>query len=109
MRQYTDDELSLRQMTHGANPYHAPEGYFDALPDKLMRRLKARQRRRWAIRWAVAAVMAGCMATAGLTLLTRGVQDEQRTELAHTQYIDDALDYSMIDNVEIAYYLTEAE
>lgn len=109
MRQYTDEELTLKRLTHGANPYRTPEGYFDALPGQVMHRLKARQRRRLMTRWAVAAVMAGCVATAGFTLLTRGTQDEQRIELARTQYIDDALDYSMIDNTEIAYYLTEAE
>lgn len=109
MREYTDEEVTLRQLTRAANPYRAPQGYFDALPGRVMQKVKARQRRRMAMRWAVAAVLAGCVATAGLTLLDRGTRDGQHSELAHTQYIDDALDYSMIDNAEIAYYLTEAE
>ena len=109
MREYTDEEKTLMQLTQGRTPYRAPKGYFDALPGKVMRQVKARRQRRMAIRWAVAAVLTGCVATAGLMLAGKGSREVQRTELAHAQYIDEALDYSMIDNTEIAYYLTEAE
>lgn len=109
MRQHTDEEIMLRQLTNAANPYCAPEGYFNEFPGKVMQQVKARQRRKLATRWTVAAVMAGCVATAGFTLLGMGMRNERQAELAHDKYIDDALDYSMIDNAEIAYYLTEAK
>ncbi|MGN0233360.1 MAG: hypothetical protein ACI4B5_02930 [Bacteroidaceae bacterium] len=109
MKQYTDEEVILRQLTKGSNPFHTPQGYFDKLPGQVMKKIKARQKRRFAIRWAVAAVMTGCIATAGLLMLDRDIQETAYPELAHAQYIEDALDYSMIDNAEIAYYLTEAE
>lgn len=109
MRQLTDDEKTLMRLTKASNPYRAPQGYFDALPGRVMHKVKARQHRRLAIRWAVAAVLTGCVATAGLMLANRESHSAQHSELAHAQYIDDALDYSMIDNTEIAYYLTEAE
>lgn len=109
MRQYTDEESILNRLTKGRNPYRAPKGYFDALPGRVMRKAKEQQRKRFVIRWAVAAVMAGCIVTAGFTMLGRGSREARHTELAYAQYIDDALDYSMIDNSEIAYYLTEAE
>ncbi len=109
MRQFTDDEKLLMQLTKAHNPYRAPKGYFDKLPERVMQKVKARQRRRMTIRWTIAAMLAGCVVTAGFSLFDKNMQDKQRTELAHTQYIEDALDYSMIDNAEIAYYLTEAE
>lgn len=109
MKQYTDEEVLLRQLTKGSNPYRAPEGYFDKLPGQVMQKVKARQKRRLTLRWAVAAIMTGCIATAGLLTINRDIQETTYPELTHAQYIDDVLDYSMIDNAEIAYYLTEAE
>ena len=109
MKQYTDEEVILRQLTKGSNPYRTPKGYFDKLAVQVMQKDKARQKRRLTLRWAVAAIMTGCIATAGLLTLNRDIQETSYPELAHAQYIDDVLDYSMIDNAEIEYYLTEAE
>lgn len=109
MRQYTDEESILNQLTKGHNPYRAPKGYFDALPGRVMRKAKGQQRRRLVIRWAVAAIMTGCVITAGFAMLGHSSRESKRTDVAYAQYINDALDYSMIDNSEIAYYLTEAE
>ena len=109
MKQYDEEEMILRQLTKGSNPYQAPQGYFDKLPGMVMQKVKTRHRRRTAVRWAVAAVMTGCIATAGFLLHQQDLQEASYPELAHAQYIDDALDYSMIGNTEIEYYLTEAE
>ena len=109
MKQYDEEELILRQLTMGRNPYQAPQGYIDTLPGMVMQKVKTRHKRRTAMRWAVAAVMTGCIATAGFLLHQQDLQEASYPELAHTQYIDDALDYSMIGNIEIEYYLTEAE
>lgn len=109
MRQYTDEESILNRLTKGHNPYRAPKGYFDALPGRVMRKAKGQQRRRLIIRWAVAAIMTGCVITAGFAMLGHSSRESKRTDVAYAQYINDALDYTMIDNSEIAYYLTEAE
>ena len=109
MKQYDEEEMILRQLTKGSNPYQAPLGYFDKLPGQVMQKVKTRHRRRTTLRWAVAAVMTGCIATAGFLLHQQDLQEAPYPELAHAQYIDDALDYSMIGNTEIEYYLTEAE
>ena len=53
--------------------------------------------------------MTGCVITAGFAMLGHSSRESKRTDVAYAQYIDDALDYTMIDNSEIAYYLTEAE
>ena len=74
-----------------------------------MRKAKGQQRRRLVIRWAVAAIMTGCVITAGFAMLGHSSRESKRTDVAYAQYINDALDYTMIDNSEIAYYLTEAE
>ncbi len=109
MRQLTDDEKTLMRLTGASAPYRAPKGYFDTLPTRVMDKVKARRHRLMAIRWGAAAVLTGCVATAGFVLASRKPQRMTQGDPAHTQYIEDALDYSMIDNTEIAYYLTEAE
>lgn len=89
-------------------PFTVPEGYFDSLTDKVMSRIAERKRRRrLAWRWAAAAVLAGCVAAGGLLFETR--YKAQLADAEDIQYIEDALDYSMIDNISIASYLTEAE
>ena len=57
MKQYDEEELILRQLTKGSNPYQAPQGYFDKLPGMVMQKVKTRHKRRTTLRWAVAAVM----------------------------------------------------
>ena len=88
-------------------PFTVPEGYFEALPNKVMSRVAQRRRRRLVWRWAAAAVLVGCVATGGL--LFENQYKAQMAEAEDIQYIEDALDYSMIDNMSIASYLTEAE
>ena len=92
-------------------PFSVPDGYFDALPGRVMNRIAQRKRRRlmWR-RWAAAAVFTGFMATGGLLFMNRqqSLNESQQTA-ENIQYIEDALDYSMIDNMSIASFLTEAE
>ena len=58
-------------------------------------------------RWTAAAILAGCVAAGGM--LFESHYKAQQLEAENIQYIEDALDYSMIDNMSIASYLTEAE
>lgn len=104
----TDEQEARLLSRFGAQrPFAVPEGYFDSLTGKVMGRIAQRKRRRMLWRWAVAAVLAGCAAAGGLLL-----ERQHNTQIAETediQYIEDALDYSMIDNMSIASYLTEVE
>ena len=108
-RQQTTEELEEKLLSRfGAErPFTVPEGYFDALPNKVMSRVAQRKRRRMVWRWAAAAVLVGCVAAGGLLFENR--YNAQLAEAEDIQYIEDALDYSMIDNMSIASYLTEAE
>ena len=88
-------------------PFSVPEGYFEGLTGRVMSRIQQRRRRRLVWRWAAAAVLIGCVATGGILFEYKQQADLQTAE--NIQYIEDALDYSMIDNMSIASYLTEAE
>ena len=109
MKQYDEEEMILRQLTMGSNPYQAPQGYFDKLPGMVMQKVKTRHRRRTTLRWAVAAVMTGCIATAGFLLHQQDLPEAPYHELEHKKNINKEQKYSMIGNTEIEYYLTEAE
>ena len=106
---HSTDELEAKLLSHfGAKtPFAVPEGYFETLPGKVMVRIAQRKRRRLVWRWAAAAVLAGCVAAGGVLFEKR--YEMQLAEAEEIQYIEDALDYSMIDNMSIASYLTEAE
>lgn len=88
-------------------PFSIPEGYFEGLTGRVMSRIEQRKRRRLVWRWAAAAVLVGCVVTGGMLFEYKQQAELQTAE--NIQYIEDALDYSMIDNMSIASYLTEAE
>ena len=106
---YNTEELEAKLVERFGTESHftVPEGYFNGLTDKVMSRVAQRKRRRLVWRWAAAAVLAGSVTTGGLLLERHNATQTAKAE--NIQYIEDALDYSMIDNMSIAYYLTEAE
>ena len=108
----TNEEKVLLERCGRENPFRVPEGYFDTLPEKVMNRLPRRRRRStlW-LNWSVAAVLIGCVG-----LATFKIYDSPASQSAlvsqdadDEEYIEEALNYSMINNLEIATYLTEAE
>lgn len=103
------DELEAKLLERFGQeaPFTVPEGYFDSLTDRVMGRIAQRKRRNTVWRWAAAAVLVGCVVTGGMFFEYR--YNMQTAEAEDIQYIEDALDYSMIDNMSIASYLTEAE
>lgn len=109
---YNSDELEAKLLLRFGTekPFTVPEGYFDGLTERVMSRIEQRQRRRLVWRWAAAAVLVGCVVTGGLLFENReqAIVNKQQTA-EEIQYIEDALDYSMIDNMSIASFLTEAE
>ena len=109
-RQRTTDELEAKLLERFGTETHftVPKGYFDGLTGRVMSRIEERKRRRRLVwRWAAAAVLVGCVAAGGMLFESR--YKAQMAEAENIQYIEDALDYSMIDNMSIASYLTEAE
>ena len=118
---------TLREMTRTSsnrhNPFKVPEGYFDALPHRVMQRIQAEkrpvlQRTRkdkslLFIRFAVAAMLAGVFFMAGVAIYNRSTPFYTNTEdfiFAHEiEYNDELLDYAMLDNSDIELYLTAAE
>ncbi|MBP3711414.1 MAG: hypothetical protein IJ219_01905 [Bacteroidaceae bacterium] len=100
-------EAKLLERFGTENHFTVPEGYFDKLPGRVASRIAQRKRRRLAWKWAAAAILVGCVFTGGM-LFER--QEAAKTANAEeVQYIEDALNYSMIDNMSIASYLTEAD
>lgn len=108
-KHHSTDGLEERLLSRfGAErPFTVPDGYFETLPGKVVSRLEQRRQRRHRWRWAAAAVLVGCVAAGGMLFENGG--KAQMAEAEDIQYIEDALDYSMIDNMSIAMYLTEAE
>ena len=101
-----NEEKNLMERCGKENPFVTPQGYFEALPQKVMSRIQERQHRRRMWRWAIAAVMTGFIFTAGLTWQLRQTSGALTAE---DQYIEEMLDYTMMNNMDITYYLTEAE
>ena len=124
---YHTNENALREMTssaNGKNPFLVPEGYFDNLPDRIMSHiredgqhslLKRRHKSRFFIRLTAAAVLTGFFSLAGLMIyeqshpLSNQQEGSPLTSLQEIEYTDELLDYAMLDNNDIEYYLTEAE
>lgn len=108
MKETMNEDKLLLERFGNENHFRTPEHYFDELPQRVMNRIPRKRRLRpW--RWAVAAIMTGCIATAGIMLTDNRQHTETLADTDNTQYIEDILDYSMMDNTEIATYLTEAE
>lgn len=121
------DDKTLREMTSSANaknPFRVPEGYFDTLPQRVMERIKEegqagqpkrRRKSRFFIRLTAAAVLTGFFSLAGLMIYEQShplTSSQAPTALASAQemeFADELLDYAMLDNNDIEYYLTEAE
>lgn len=118
------DEAALTQPGRKHDPYTAPAGYFDTLTDRLMQRIEAQavsnaqrtQKRISRLVWRYSA--AACIVlAAGFAL--RQLYNSPQAELTEddTLFIaetdndavwDAAVEYAMIDNEDISYYLTVA-
>ncbi|MCF0198271.1 MAG: hypothetical protein HUK02_02965 [Bacteroidaceae bacterium] len=91
------------------NPFRTPEGYFEQFDQRLMERLPRKRRTSWlrrAMPYAAAVVL---VAGAAGTLYWQANRQQTLAEAeAQTEYMNEMLDYSLVDNMEIAEYLTEA-
>ena len=129
----TQEEKIIRAHDSGRRPFSVPEGYFEGFTDRMMARLAdegylsepvERQPHvvrlplwRRSLRYA-AAVAAVVLCVGGAWLYTmrnpsgNSAQLAAQTETSALDYseedINAILDYELVDNQHIAYYLTEA-
>lgn len=129
------EEDIIRQHDTGRNPFAVPEGYFRDFDERLMQRLAELSDgvatesggaaassgprgkvvvmpvRRW-MRYAAAIAVAALCIGGGTYLYNRGTAAEPEADAAELllsdDNIDEILDYEMLNNNQIAYYLTEA-
>ena len=108
--------MSMRAMKKH-NPWITPEGYFESFPERMMERIHQEENKSqraaktpkvmplWK-RWAVAATAVG---VAGLVSV--GLFHTQDAMLADSEpesfYDDEMVEYAMLNNVDIEYYLTQ--
>ncbi len=123
--------------SQGHIPFRVPEGYFNSLQARVMNRIReaehtaekaetpsmpslsthAKRGRQWWVHLAVAAMFTGCFFMAGTmlyrthrfstTLPSAGIT--ATPAMADAEYYDEILDYSMLSNSEIEYYLTSID
>ena len=106
------------------NPFKVPEDYFNALPQRVMQRisqeeahkmsLAKRRRNLFLVRIGMAAAFTGVFALASMLVFQRKVAigssaDSFAQVMELDDYNDEALEYAMLDNNDIEYYLTVAE
>lgn len=131
------EEEIIRHYDTGGNPFRTPDGYFEGFTSRLMERMeregltttpaqmveqptakvvKMNPIRR-ALRYAAAAVVAGiCVGTGTYLYMNQSSTDQMMAgdamELLSEETLEQAFDYEadyeMLDNNQIAYYLTEA-
>lgn len=123
------EEDIIHKYDSGRNPFQTPAGYFENFTPRMMARIKAEEQRLAATnrpnsqvtakplrgfkRYAAAAAFVGlCIGTA--TYLYQRQMNRPSPSETMADYVlnegdlDEVLDYEMVDNNRIAYYLTEA-
>ena len=113
----TQEEQTLRQLTEGReNPFRVPDGYFEQFTDRLMQKLPRQERKAKSVRlmprlWKYAAAVVLIAGVGSVIYWNRSAQPSAlaiSNDTAQEEYYNEALDYIMVDNMEIAEYLTEA-
>ncbi|MBR1682583.1 MAG: hypothetical protein IJ700_04435 [Bacteroidaceae bacterium] len=126
---FTHEEAFIREHDSGRSPFQTPDGYFEGFTERLMARIaeeqpvaEASQKARivqiplWrrSLRYAAAIAVAAVALGGGALLYDRLQTPEQAWEVDAAEYawdtgeLDEVIDYEMLDNQQIAYYLTEA-
>lgn len=97
------------------DPFRVPEGYFDSLTDRVMNRLPEQQiqvKKPRAIGLRpylyVAAAFAGFILCCGSLFHVSNTTQQREMALQDSIYMEEMMDYTMMDNLTIHQYLTEA-
>jgi hypothetical protein len=111
------EEQKIKQMTHGDAGFKVPEGYFENFTQRMMAKIPeeetvhtplwSRWMRSTAVRIAAAAMFVGVIGTLFLTVNQHFNPSETAQQEEQSEYMDEALDYAMINNNEIYMYLSE--
>ena len=123
------EENIIRQHDSGRRPFRTPDGYFENFTDRLMARIEEEapqqaepvkaqvvELKPWRriMRYAAAVAVAAVCVGGGTLLYNRMQTPDQLLAGDALEYawddedLDDVLDYELVDNNQIAYYLTEA-
>ena len=111
----TKEEKRITELAGQQNPFRVPEGYFEGFNERLMARLPRTEKARTiplrSRLWRYAAAVAVILGVGSALYWNHDTRSEMAyyEESTLEQYYNEALDYAMVDNMEIAAYLTEAE
>ncbi|MCF0196106.1 MAG: hypothetical protein HUK03_02505 [Bacteroidaceae bacterium] len=105
MREKNEDELTQR--VGKANPFRVPDDYFKTMPGRVSARIARRRHLMWMWRGGIAAALVIGAMVWGAKLFTMPESTANDT-IVENCYTDEELEYSTINNTEIAFYLTEA-
>lgn len=112
----TKEETRIHELGGQQNPFRVPEGYFENFNERLLARLPQQQPRRvvrlmsrvWRYAAAIVVVL-GVGSALYLNHKTTAPSYAYYDETAQEEYYNQVLDYAMVDEMEIAAYLTEAD
>ena len=109
------EETRIHELEGQQNPFRVPEGYFENFNERLLARLPQQQSRR-VVRlmprvWRYAAAIVVVMGVGSALYLNHKTTPSIaiNDEVTQEEYYNEVLDYAMVDNMEIAAYLTEAD
>ncbi|MCM1109483.1 MAG: hypothetical protein NC388_10640 [Clostridium sp.] len=115
------EENNIRNKMGKSNPFRVPEGYFEQLTDSVLNRLPeqaTRPKTRFKTLRLIGSIAAAACGIFLCTTYSTGLFTDQSDKEAFyslasdnddDELLDELLDYSLTDNMEIAYYLTTAE
>ncbi|MDO5446479.1 MAG: hypothetical protein Q4F34_01710 [Prevotellaceae bacterium] len=100
-------EQELEKLCSKENPFRVPEGYFEDFQQQMMEKIAAtpkKARMVW-LRPLLAAAACVCVAVFALSLIFSQKVEEQasvaQVEEVSDQYMNEAMDYAMIDNGDL--------
>lgn len=110
----TKEEMKLHELGANKNPFRVPEGYFENFNERLAARLPQQEQKAKTIRlmprvWRYAAAVVVILGVSLALFLNHDKHETIVAETTQEEYYNEALDYIMVGNMEIAEYLTEAE
>jgi len=112
----TKEEQRIDELGGRNNPFRVPEGYFEQFDARLMARLPRTEKKAKEVRlmprlWRYAAAVLIIVGVGSAIVWNRqsSAPIAYNEDVEMEEYYNEALDYAMVDNMEIAAYLTEAE
>lgn len=103
-----NEEEYIKEKMGRQNPFTVPDGYFESFSAKMMERLPEKQAKvRPLRRWYYAAACA-CIALFGASVFLMQADGDEAVvasatehEMYDASYVDEAVDYAMVDNQDI--------